>query len=136
MTYRFRSGQAVEYLRTRVPGVVIPDKIVERLRKTPKGRKQEQGKRISIEIIQEVQDIKSVSDVHLMAQRQEESVPKSLMKSISCRGQCSPYLVIGIDGCGREDAGERTETVNSRVRSVNLAKKAHARPSSFSREKR
>ena len=69
-----RSEKAAEYLRTRVPGVVIPDKIVDRLRKTPKHKKREEGKRICVEIIQQVQEIKCVSGVHLMAYRQEELV--------------------------------------------------------------
>jgi len=69
-----RSEKAAEFLRTRVPGVVIPDEIVDRLRKTPKAKMHEEGKRICIEIIQQVRDIKCVSGVHLMAYRQEEFV--------------------------------------------------------------
>ncbi len=69
-----RSDNAAEYLRTRVPGVVIPDKVVDRLRKTPAKKKQAEGKRICVEIIQKVRDIKCVSGVHVMAYRQEELV--------------------------------------------------------------
>jgi methylenetetrahydrofolate reductase (NADPH) len=61
-------------MRTRVPGVVIPDEIVDRLRKAPKSEKRETGKRICIEIIQQVQEIKGVAGVHMMAYRQEELV--------------------------------------------------------------
>jgi methylenetetrahydrofolate reductase (NADPH) len=67
-----RSEKAAEFMRTKVPGVVIPDQIVERLRKTPKAQKQEEGKRICIEIIEQVREIKGVAGVHLMAYRQEE----------------------------------------------------------------
>lgn len=69
-----RSAKAAEFLRTRVPGVVIPDDIVERLRKTPKAQQQEEGKRICIEIIQQVREIDGVAGVHVMAFRQEELV--------------------------------------------------------------
>ena len=69
-----RSERAAEFMRTKVPGVVIPDEIVERLRKTPKEEKQSEGKRICIEIIQQVKEIKGVSGVHVMAYRQEELV--------------------------------------------------------------
>ena len=69
-----RSEKVAEYLRTQVPGVVIPDKIVDRLRKTPKEKKREEGKRISVEIIRQVQEIKCVSGIHVMAYRQEEMV--------------------------------------------------------------
>ena len=69
-----RSEKAAEYLRNHVPGVVIPDEVVDRLRKTSTQKKREEGKRICVEIIQQVQDIKCVSGVHVMAYRQEELV--------------------------------------------------------------
>jgi len=69
-----RSEKAAEFMRTKVPGVVIPDEIVERLRKAPKEEKQNEGKRICVEIIQQVKEIKGVAGVHVMAYRQEELV--------------------------------------------------------------
>lgn len=69
-----RSAQAAEFMRTKVPGVVIPDEIVERLRKTPKERQQAEGKQICIEIIQQTREIEGVAGVHIMAYRQEELV--------------------------------------------------------------
>jgi len=69
-----RSENAAEYMRTKVPGVVIPDEIVDRLRKTPKERKREEGKLICAEIIQQVREIDGVNGVHVMAYRQEELV--------------------------------------------------------------
>jgi methylenetetrahydrofolate reductase (NADPH) len=69
-----RSDKAAEFMRSKVPGVVIPDEIVNRLRKTPKEKKQEEGKRICVEIIQQVREIEGVAGVHLMAYRQEELV--------------------------------------------------------------
>ena len=69
-----RSERAAEYMRRRVPGVVIPDEIVDRLRKTPAEKKREEGKRICIEIIQQVREIEGVAGVHVMAYRQEELV--------------------------------------------------------------
>jgi methylenetetrahydrofolate reductase (NADPH) len=69
-----RSERAAEFMRTQVPGVVIPDEVVERLRKTPKEKKREEGKRICVEIIQEVREIEGVAGVHLMAFKQEKLV--------------------------------------------------------------
>lgn len=69
-----RSERAAEFMRTKVPGVVIPDEAVDRLRKTPKEKKRAEGKRMCIEIIQEVKEIKGVAGVHVMAYRQEELV--------------------------------------------------------------
>ena len=61
-------------MRTRVPGVRIPDAIMDRLRKTPRARQREEGKRICIEIIQQVREIDGVCGIHVMAYRQEELV--------------------------------------------------------------
>jgi methylenetetrahydrofolate reductase (NADPH) len=69
-----RSEKTAEFMRTKVPGVHIPDAIVERLRQTPQAQKREEGKRICIEIIQQVREIEGVSGVHVMAYRQEELV--------------------------------------------------------------
>ncbi len=55
-------------------GVVIPDAVIERLRKTPKKQKQAEGKRICTEIVQQVREIEGVAGVHVMAYRQEELV--------------------------------------------------------------
>ncbi len=69
-----RSERAAEFMRDNVPGIVIPDAIIERLRKTPKMQKQDEGKRICTEIIQRVREIEGVAGVHVMAYRQEELV--------------------------------------------------------------
>ena len=70
-----RSEKAAEYMRTKVPGVHIPDAVVERLRKTPKDRQQEEGRQICLEIIEEVKTIEGISGVLIMAYKQEELVP-------------------------------------------------------------
>jgi len=69
-----RSEKVAEFMRTKVPGVWIPDEVVARLAKTPQKQKAEEGKRICIEIIQQVREIEGVHGVHLMAYRQEETV--------------------------------------------------------------
>jgi len=69
-----RSERAALYLRERVPGVQVPDAVVERLRKAPRGARRAEGKRICIEIIQQVREIRGVHGIHLMAYRQEELV--------------------------------------------------------------
>ncbi len=69
-----RSDRAAEFMRSKVPGVIIPDEIVDRLRKAPAAEKQQVGKQICVEIIQQVQEIEGVAGVHVMAYRQEELV--------------------------------------------------------------
>ena len=67
-----RSEKVAEFMRTKVPGVHIPDEVVERMRKTPKEKKQAEGKKICVEIIQQVREIPGVAGIHVMAYRQEE----------------------------------------------------------------
>ena len=69
-----RSAKAAEWMRSHIPGVVIPDKIIRHLKSVPESRQREEGKRICIEIIQAVREIEGVNGVHVMAYRQEELV--------------------------------------------------------------
>jgi methylenetetrahydrofolate reductase (NADPH) len=69
-----RSEAAARFMLRNVPGVHIPDAILERLRRAPAGRKREEGRRICVEIIQQVREIEGVHGIHLMAYRQEELI--------------------------------------------------------------
>jgi 5,10-methylenetetrahydrofolate reductase len=74
-----KSAQAARWIRSNVPGVHIPENIIKRL--DGANDQQQEGKQICIEIIQEIQDIKGVSGVHVMAYRQEELVADIIQKS-------------------------------------------------------
>jgi len=76
-----RSAKAAEFMRTRIPGVWIPDAIIDRINKTPKNRQAEEGKQICIEIIQQVRAIAGVHGVHVMAYRQEEAVAEIIHRA-------------------------------------------------------
>jgi methylenetetrahydrofolate reductase (NADPH) len=76
-----RSLKAAEFMRTRVPGVWIPDAIIERIAKTPPQRQAEEGKQICVEIIQQVREIEGVHGVHVMAYRQEEAVAEIIHRA-------------------------------------------------------
>jgi methylenetetrahydrofolate reductase (NADPH) len=76
-----RSAKAAEFLRTRVPGVWIPDEVMRRMAGVPRERQLEEGKRICIEIIQQVREIPGVSGVHVMAYRQEELVAEIIERA-------------------------------------------------------
>ena len=67
-----RSAKAAEWMRTHVPGIAIPDAVVKRMA----GAEQPaaEGRKLCVELIQQVREIKGVSGVHVMAYRQEESV--------------------------------------------------------------
>lgn len=67
-----RTAKSAEWMRANVPGVWIPDDVIERLKKGGKG----EGKRLCVDIIQQVREIKGVAGVHIMAYKQEEQVPE------------------------------------------------------------
>lgn len=71
-----RSEKAAEYMRTKVPGVWIPDEVVDRLAKTPKVQKKQMGVELCVEIVQQVLEIEGVRGIHIMAYNQEETVPE------------------------------------------------------------
>ncbi|MFC1923684.1 methylenetetrahydrofolate reductase [Chloroflexota bacterium] len=76
-----RSAKAAEWMRKNVPGVVIPDEIVNRLKGVPSSDQQAEGKQICVEIIQQVREIVGVCGVHVMAYRQEELVAEIIEES-------------------------------------------------------
>jgi methylenetetrahydrofolate reductase (NADPH) len=69
-----RSAKAAEWMRSKVPGVWIPDEVIRRLRGVPSGQQRQEGKRLCVEIIQQVKEIRGVCGVHVMAYKQEELV--------------------------------------------------------------
>ena len=69
-----KSPKAAEFMRTHVPGVVIPDELIGRLKKTPQDHWRAEGIEICAEIIEQVRAIEGVAGIHIMAYRQEEAV--------------------------------------------------------------
>ncbi len=69
-----RSAKAAEWIRSHVPGVAIPDDVIRRLSGVPTDRQRDEGRKLCVEIIQQVRDIPGVCGVHVMAYRQEELV--------------------------------------------------------------
>lgn len=69
-----RSAKAAEWIRGHVPGVVISDEVIRRLASVPADRQKDEGRKLCVEIIQQVRDIPGVCGVHVMAYRQEELV--------------------------------------------------------------
>jgi methylenetetrahydrofolate reductase (NADPH) len=76
-----RSAKAAEWMRKNVPGVVIPDKIINRLKGVEPNKQIAEGKQICVEIIQQVHEIDGVCGVHVMAYRQEELVAEIIEES-------------------------------------------------------
>jgi len=73
------SARTALWIRNNVPGIHIPDTIIKRL-ETAKEPKQE-GRKICVELIQQIKEIEGVSGVHVMAYRQEEAVGEIIQQS-------------------------------------------------------
>jgi len=73
------SAKTARWLTNNVPGVYIPEEIIQRL-ETAKNQKKE-GQKICVELMQQVKEIEGVSGVHVMAYRQEEYVSEMVAAS-------------------------------------------------------
>jgi len=71
-----KSVGAARYMKTKVPGMDIPDSIIERLRGVPKEQVSKEGIKLCVDIINQVRQIKGVAGIHLMAIEWEETVPE------------------------------------------------------------
>jgi len=83
------SAKAARWMRSHVPGVHIPDKIIHRLEGARNQKKE--GLNICIDLIQQLQEIDGVHGVHIMAYRQEESVAEIVAASGVLAGRTPWY---------------------------------------------
>jgi len=71
-----KSVGAARYMQTKVPGMEVPDELIERLRGVPKEEVSKEGIKVCIDIINKVRQIEGVAGIHLMAIEWEEAVPE------------------------------------------------------------
>ncbi len=71
-----KSIGAARYMQNKVPGMDVPEPIIERLKGVPKEDVKKEGIKQCIDIINEVRAIKGVAGIHLMAIEWEEAVPE------------------------------------------------------------
>ncbi len=83
------SANAARWIRDHVPGVHIPDAVIKRLEGVTKPRLE--GRKLCMEIIQEIRQIEGVAGVHVMAYRQEESVAELVDASGVLEGRVPWY---------------------------------------------
>lgn len=76
-----RSLGAARYMASKVPGMDVPDEIVDRMKKTPKEKRAEEGIKVCIEIIQQVREIPGVRGAHIMAIEWEDAIPEIVEKA-------------------------------------------------------
>ncbi len=82
-------GAAI-YMRDKVPGMDVPDEIVQRMEAAGKGIEdkkakaaaaREEGIKICVELIQQMREIEGVAGIHIMAIEWEEAVPIIMEKA-------------------------------------------------------
>lgn len=69
-----KSVGMARYMKTQVPGMDVPDEVIDRLKGVPKERQAEEGIKICVETIQRLREIPGVRGVHIMAIEWEEKV--------------------------------------------------------------
>ncbi|MFM7718402.1 MAG: methylenetetrahydrofolate reductase [Actinomycetota bacterium] len=69
-----RSARALRYLRDEVPGMDVPDAVMERLEGTAGDRQRAEGVAMAVETIRELLAMPGVSGVHLMGIRNEDAI--------------------------------------------------------------
>jgi len=83
-----RSAKTADWMRKNVPGMHVPDSVVERLRGAQDQARE--GRNLCIELIQAIREMRGISGVHVMAYRQEESVAEIVDRSGVLKGR-SPW---------------------------------------------
>lgn len=68
----FKSAGAARYIKNKVPGMIVPDELVERMKNASDAKAE--GVKIAIETIERLKTIKGVHGVHIMAIEWEEKV--------------------------------------------------------------
>jgi methylenetetrahydrofolate reductase (NADPH) len=76
-----RSLRVLEFMRTRVPGIHVPDDVERRLRGVPGDRVAAEGTDICVETIRHLAGITGVSGVHIMAFGREQDIPEIIERA-------------------------------------------------------
>ncbi|MEW6333742.1 MAG: methylenetetrahydrofolate reductase [Thermodesulfobacteriota bacterium] len=72
----FKSAGMASYMKKNVPGMDVPDGLIDRMKGVAKEKQAEEGIRICVEQIQQLQEIPGVRGVHIMAIEWEAKVPE------------------------------------------------------------
>jgi 5,10-methylenetetrahydrofolate reductase len=69
-----KSVGAAKYMKSRVPGMDVPDSVIARLQGVTKEEVPKEGIRLCVDIINQVREIEGVAGIHIMAIEWEEAV--------------------------------------------------------------
>lgn len=75
-----RSLRALEFLQS-LPGVVIPDHVVQRLRSVPEDQMAAEALTLCAETIQQLRDIPGIRGVHIIASGDDDFIPEVLTRA-------------------------------------------------------
>jgi 5,10-methylenetetrahydrofolate reductase len=114
------SAKTARWIRSNVPGIHIPDEIIKRLEGAE--NQKAEGKKLCIDIINEVKEIEGVSGIHVMAYRQEEYVAEIVADSGVLKGR-KPWKReaapdIELVAARIEEIGEKPQTPQQIVENV------------------
>lgn len=71
-----KSVGMAKYMKNMVPGMDVPDELIDRIKGVEKEKRAEEGVKIAIETIGQLKEIEGVHGVHIMAIEWEEMVPE------------------------------------------------------------
>ena len=77
----FKSAGMAKYMKNRVPGMDVPDEVVQQMSSVPKEKQAEEGINICVETIQRLKEVEGVRGFHIMAIEWEEKVPEIVERS-------------------------------------------------------
>jgi len=71
-----KSAGMARYMKKRVPGMDVPDEVVDRMAAVPKEQQAQEGIDICVEAIERLKEVEGVAGFHVMAIEWEEKVPE------------------------------------------------------------
>jgi methylenetetrahydrofolate reductase (NADPH) len=76
-----KSAGMANYVGKRVPGMDVPEEVINRMKSVPKEKQAEEGINICIETIQRLKECEGIHGFHVMAIEWEEKVPEIVERS-------------------------------------------------------
>jgi methylenetetrahydrofolate reductase (NADPH) len=76
-----KSYRMAKYMSENVPGIEIPERILNRMSNVPKEQASEEGINICVEIIEKLKETEGVHGIHIMAIGWEEVVPELVKRA-------------------------------------------------------
>ncbi|MFH0824798.1 MAG: methylenetetrahydrofolate reductase [Pseudomonadota bacterium] len=77
----FKSFGMARYMGKNVPGMDVPEELLQRMKDTPKEKQAEEGINIAVEIISQLKSMPGIAGVHIMAIEWEEKVGEIAQKA-------------------------------------------------------